>query len=71
MDRFKKAIKSSPQIIYGFYVTGDADFISYVSARSMEVYEEFTQGFFMKSPTLRVSDASRHLSRNRPVVLPW
>ncbi|RWQ46226.1 Lrp/AsnC family transcriptional regulator [Mesorhizobium sp.] len=53
IDRFKKAIKSSPQIINGFYVTGDADFVLYVTARSMEDYEQFTQRFFYEIPDIK------------------
>lgn len=53
IDRFKKAIKSSPQIVNGFYVTGDADFVLYVTARSMEDYEQFTQKFFYEIPDIK------------------
>ncbi|RWA95066.1 MAG: Lrp/AsnC family transcriptional regulator [Mesorhizobium sp.] len=53
IDRFKKAIKSSPQIVNGFYVTGDADFVLYVTARSMEDYEQFTQRFFYEIPDIK------------------
>lgn len=34
--RFKKAIKSSVEVVNGFYVTGDADSALYVTARTME-----------------------------------
>ncbi|MER9769935.1 Lrp/AsnC family transcriptional regulator [Mesorhizobium sp. M0189] len=53
IDRFKKAIKSSLQIVNGFYVTGDADFVLYVTARSMEDYEQFTQRFFYEIPDFK------------------
>jgi len=32
--------------VNGFYVTGDADFVLYVTARTMEDYEEFIRKFF-------------------------
>ncbi|UWU88563.1 Lrp/AsnC family transcriptional regulator [Bradyrhizobium yuanmingense] len=53
IDRLKKAIKSSAEVVNGFYVTGDADFILYVTARSMEDYEEFTRRFFYKNPDIK------------------
>ncbi len=46
IDRFKRAIKSTPEVVSGFYVTGDMDFILYVTARDMEDYERFTRKFF-------------------------
>ncbi|MGY4167798.1 Lrp/AsnC family leucine-responsive transcriptional regulator [Bradyrhizobium sp. USDA 4529] len=49
IDRFKKAIKTSTEVVNGFYVTGDADFVLYITARSMEEYEEFTRRFFYQN----------------------
>ncbi len=53
IDRFKKAIKSSAEVVNGFYVTGDADFVLYVTARTMEDYEEFTRRFFYVNPDIK------------------
>ncbi|WP_050382229.1 Lrp/AsnC family transcriptional regulator [Bradyrhizobium pachyrhizi] len=53
IDRFKKAIKSSVEVVNGFYVTGDADFILYVTARTMEDYEQFTRRFFYEMPDIK------------------
>ncbi|GLR90398.1 Lrp/AsnC family transcriptional regulator [Bradyrhizobium iriomotense] len=53
IDRFKKDIKSSAEVVNGFYVTGDADFILYVTARTMEDYEQFTRRFFYKNPDIK------------------
>ncbi|MDH2406581.1 Lrp/AsnC family transcriptional regulator [Bradyrhizobium sp. SSUT18] len=53
IDRFKKAIKSSIEVVNGFYVTGDADFVLYVTARSMEDYEQFTRRFFYENPDIK------------------
>lgn len=53
IDRFKKAIKSSAEIVNGFYVTGDADFVLYVTATNMEEYEEFTRRFFYVNPDIK------------------
>ncbi|WP_050399767.1 Lrp/AsnC family transcriptional regulator [Bradyrhizobium embrapense] len=53
IDRFKKAIKSSIDIVSGFYVTGDADFALYITAKSMEDYEQFTRKFFYSNPDIK------------------
>lgn len=53
IDKFKKAIKSSVQVVNGFYVTGDADFVLYVTARSMEDYEQFTRRFFYENRDIK------------------
>lgn len=53
IDRFKKAIKSSAEVVNGFYVTGDADFVLYITARTMEDYEQFTRRFFYENPDIK------------------
>ncbi|MGY3487910.1 Lrp/AsnC family leucine-responsive transcriptional regulator [Bradyrhizobium sp. USDA 4011] len=53
IDRFKKAIKSSVDVVNGFYVTGEADFVLYVTARTMEEYEQFTRRFFYENPDIK------------------
>lgn len=54
IDRFKKAIKSSVEVVNGLYVTGDADFVLYITARTMEDYEQFTRRSSTRTQT-RVS----------------
>ncbi|MEO0566498.1 MAG: Lrp/AsnC family transcriptional regulator [Pseudomonadota bacterium] len=46
VDNFKRAIRETPQIMQGFYITGDADFLLTIVAKSMDAYEEFTRDFF-------------------------
>ncbi|UPJ54382.1 Lrp/AsnC family transcriptional regulator [Bradyrhizobium sp. 200] len=53
IDRFKKAIRSSVEVVNGFYITGDADFVLYVTAPTMEDYEEFTRRFFYVNPDIK------------------
>lgn len=53
IDRFKKSIRSTPQVVNGFYVTGDADYVLYVAARDMEDYEKFTREFFYRNPDIK------------------
>lgn len=53
IDRFKKAIKSSVDVVNGFYVTGDADFVLYITAQTMEDYEQFTRRFFYQNSDIK------------------
>lgn len=53
IDTFKKAIKSSAEVVFGFYVTGEADFVLYVTANSMEEYEQFTRRFLYANPNIK------------------
>ncbi|MUZ75636.1 winged helix-turn-helix transcriptional regulator [Agrobacterium vitis] len=53
IDKFKKEIKSSAEITTGFYITGDADFLLYITARSMEDYEEYTRRFFYENQHIK------------------
>ncbi|SPP98300.1 Lrp/AsnC family transcriptional regulator [Bradyrhizobium vignae] len=53
IDRFKKAIRSSVDVVNGFYVTGEADFVLYVTAPTMEEYEQFTRRFFYENPDIK------------------
>lgn len=49
IDRFKAAIRDAPEVMSGFYVTGEADFVLTITARDMEAYEAFTRRFFYES----------------------
>ncbi|GAA08049.1 Lrp/AsnC family transcriptional regulator [Acetobacter tropicalis] len=53
IDRFKRALRITPEIVNSFYVTGETDFVLYVTARSMEDYEVFTRNFFYENPDIR------------------
>ncbi|MGC1332606.1 Lrp/AsnC family transcriptional regulator [Pseudomonas sp.] len=53
VDRFKQAIRTTPEVMNGYYVTGDADFLLIVTARSMEDYETFTRRFFYENPDIK------------------
>lgn len=53
IDKFKQAIRSTPQIMTGFYVTGDADFVLIVTTEDMEQYEAFTRTFFMGNQDIK------------------
>lgn len=49
VDRFKTAIRNTKEVMIGYYVTGDADFILVVTAKDMEDYEAFTRRFFYEN----------------------
>lgn len=53
IDRFKQAIRKTPEIMSGYYVTGEADFVLLVSARDMADYETFTRRFFYENADIR------------------
>ncbi|MGF9757997.1 Lrp/AsnC family transcriptional regulator [Microvirga sp. 0TCS3.31] len=53
IDRFKKAIRSTSEIMIGLYVTGEADFALLVTARDMQDYEQFTRRFFYENPDIK------------------
>lgn len=53
IDRFKKNIRATPEVMNGYYVTGEADFLLVVTARNMEDYEAFTRRFFYDNPDIK------------------
>jgi Lrp/AsnC family leucine-responsive transcriptional regulator len=53
IDRFKKSIRATPEIMSGYYVTGDSDFVLIISARNMEDYEAFTRRFFYQNADIK------------------
>jgi len=53
IDRFKKSIRTTPEVVNGFYVTGATDFVLYVTAKDMEDYERFTRAFFYENPDIK------------------
>lgn len=53
VDRFKQSIRQTPEVMNGYYVTGDSDFVLIVTAESMEDYEAFTRKFFYENPDIK------------------
>lgn len=53
VDRFKAAIQDTREVMIGFYVTGEADFILVVTATDMEAYEQFTRRFFYENHDIK------------------
>jgi len=53
IDRFKTAIRNTREVMIGYYITGEADFILIVTAKDMEGYELFTRRFFYDNPDIK------------------
>ena len=53
VDRFKQSIRQTPEVMNGYYVTGETDFLLIVTAESMEDYENFTRKFFYENPDIK------------------
>jgi Lrp/AsnC family leucine-responsive transcriptional regulator len=54
IDRLKQAIRDTSEIMCGYYVTGDADFVLIISARDMDDFDTFTRRFFYNNPDIKV-----------------
>lgn len=53
IDRFKQALRANADVMSGYYVTGEADFVIIVTATDMEGYEQFTRRFFYENPDIK------------------
>lgn len=53
IDAFKQSIRSTPEVMSGYYVTGEVDFVLVITTSSMEAYEEFTRDFFYKNQDIK------------------
>jgi Lrp/AsnC family leucine-responsive transcriptional regulator len=53
IDRFKDAIRGTPEIMSGYYVTGEADFVLIVTARDMEDFEAWSRRFFYENTDIK------------------
>lgn len=53
IDRFKTAIRRTHEIMSGYYVTGDADFVLIISMRDIRDYEAFTRRFLFEHSDIK------------------
>jgi Lrp/AsnC family transcriptional regulator, leucine-responsive regulatory protein len=53
IDRFKAAIRATREVMAGYYVTGEADFVIIVTAANMDEYEQFSRRFFYENPDIK------------------
>jgi Lrp/AsnC family leucine-responsive transcriptional regulator len=44
---------TTPEVMNGYYVTGESDFVLMVTARDMEDYERFTRQFFYENHDIK------------------
>jgi Lrp/AsnC family transcriptional regulator, leucine-responsive regulatory protein len=53
VEEFQKALQSAPEVMQGYYVTGNADFILIVTAKDIQDYETFAHRFLSKKPHVK------------------
>lgn len=53
IDKFKQSIRNTPEVMSGYYVTGDADFVLIITSKSIEDYEQFTRQFFYNNSNIK------------------
>lgn len=53
VDSFKRLVRETPEIMAGYYLTGEADFLMIVTARDMEDFENFSRRVFYGSPHIK------------------
>ena len=46
IQSFKAALRREDRVVYAYSVTGEADFLVMIAAKSIEEYDSFTQDFF-------------------------
>ncbi|MGX8009795.1 Lrp/AsnC family transcriptional regulator [Mesorhizobium sp. ORM8.1] len=65
IDRFKKAIRRTPEIISAYCVTGDFDFVLMISVRDIGDYEAFTRRFLFGHPEIKKSSTMIVMDRTK------
>lgn len=58
LEEFERAIQSAPEVMQGYLVTGNADFILLVTAKSMEDYNAFVLEFLSKKAHVKQFNTS-------------
>ncbi|MFL9884143.1 Lrp/AsnC family transcriptional regulator [Paraburkholderia agricolaris] len=53
LDEFKRFLKSLPEVMQCYVVTGRADFVIMISMRDIDHYEEFSTRVFRQNPNIR------------------
>jgi Lrp/AsnC family transcriptional regulator, leucine-responsive regulatory protein len=70
VGEFQRAIQAAPEVMQAYYVTGNADYILVITAKTMEDYEAFARRFLSKRPHVkyfRTSIVMRHVKRGMTV----
>lgn len=53
LNEFKNKILSAPEVIQGYFVTGEVDFILIVSVKDMSEFERFALDFLTENPHVK------------------
>lgn len=53
IDRFKRTLKTTPEVMSAYYITGESDFALVVTARDMDEYDDFTRRFFHENQDIK------------------
>lgn len=53
IDAFKRAMIKTPEVMQCHYVTGEVDFVLYITIENMEKYEIFTRDFFFNNKNIK------------------
>jgi Lrp/AsnC family leucine-responsive transcriptional regulator len=48
VEELERAIQAAPEVVQGYYVTGNTDFVLIVTATNMQEYQEFADRFLAK-----------------------
>jgi Lrp/AsnC family transcriptional regulator, leucine-responsive regulatory protein len=48
VEAFARAIAAAPEVMQGYYVTGNVDFVLIITAKNVQDYEEFADRFLAK-----------------------
>jgi len=71
VEEFQRAIQTAPEVMQGYYVTGNADYILVITARNMADYEAFALRFLSKRPHVKYFRTSIVMRRvKRGMTLP-
>ena len=53
VEEFQRAIQAAPEVLQAYYVTGSADYILIIAAKTMADYEAFACEFLSKRPHVK------------------
>ena len=53
LNDFRSKIRSAPEVIQSYYVTGEVDFILIVAVKDMIEFERFAYGFLTENPHVK------------------
>ena len=53
VEEFRRAIQAAPEVLQAYYVTGSADDILIIAAKTMADYEAFACEFLSKRPHVK------------------